>query len=185
MKPPMKDRPAGGEIASIGHLIAGAVSGPPCVCATSDHRVRDARRLHRALIKMLAPFFDEIEQRLNRILHLLARGCRSRRSNCRRRSTRRPAQVLAEFELRLAHSVCQFVEAGGPAVFPLRARLRLKQGGAWISPCSRMRFRRRSGRGHLTRVVRTKFRLRGAGRRPDLRSGSWRRSAGGRFSSRL
>lgn len=57
MKPPMKSTPQAREMASIGHLIAGAVSEAALVCATSDHRVRDARDFTSALIKMLAPFF--------------------------------------------------------------------------------------------------------------------------------
>jgi len=45
------------EMAAIGHLIAGALSEAALVCATSDHRVRDARDFTSALLKMLAPFF--------------------------------------------------------------------------------------------------------------------------------
>ena len=42
----------------IGHLIAVAVSEAALVSATSDHRVRDACNFTRALLKMLAPFFQ-------------------------------------------------------------------------------------------------------------------------------
>ena len=61
MKAPMKKMPHAREMASIGHLIAGAVSEAALVCATSDHRVRDARDFTSALLKMLAPFFQMIE----------------------------------------------------------------------------------------------------------------------------
>jgi AcrR family transcriptional regulator len=44
------------EIAAIGHLVAGALSEAALVCATSSHRVRDARDFTSALLKMLAPF---------------------------------------------------------------------------------------------------------------------------------
>lgn len=58
MKPPMKRTPHARELASIGHLIAGALSEAALVCATSDHRMRDARDFTSALLKMLAPFFQ-------------------------------------------------------------------------------------------------------------------------------
>ncbi len=45
------------EMAAIGHLIAGALSEAALVCASSDHRVRDAHDFTSALLKMLAPFF--------------------------------------------------------------------------------------------------------------------------------
>jgi len=56
MKAPMKKMPHARELASIGHLIAGAVSEAALVCATSNHRVRDARDFTSALLKMLTPF---------------------------------------------------------------------------------------------------------------------------------
>jgi AcrR family transcriptional regulator len=46
------------ELAAIGHLLAGAVSEAALVCATSKHRVRDARDFTTALLRMLAPFFQ-------------------------------------------------------------------------------------------------------------------------------
>jgi AcrR family transcriptional regulator len=62
MKAPMKRTPharvSTREMASIGHLLAGAVSEAALVCATSDHRVRAARDFTSALLKMLAPFFQ-------------------------------------------------------------------------------------------------------------------------------
>jgi AcrR family transcriptional regulator len=48
------------EIAALGHLIAGALSEAALVCATSDHRLRDARDFTSALLKMLAPFFAPV-----------------------------------------------------------------------------------------------------------------------------
>jgi len=44
------------EIAAIRHLLAGAVAEAALVCATSDHRLRDARDLTSALRKMLTQF---------------------------------------------------------------------------------------------------------------------------------
>ena len=44
------------EIAAIRHLLAGAVAEAALVCATSDHRLRDARDLTSALRKMLMQF---------------------------------------------------------------------------------------------------------------------------------
>ena len=58
MKAPMKKTPHAREMAAISHLIAGAVSEAALVCATSDHRVREARDFTSALLKMLAPFFQ-------------------------------------------------------------------------------------------------------------------------------
>jgi AcrR family transcriptional regulator len=61
MKAPMKKMPHAREMAAIGHLIAGALSEAALVCATSDHRVREARDFTSALLKMLAPFVQIIE----------------------------------------------------------------------------------------------------------------------------
>jgi AcrR family transcriptional regulator len=58
MNAPIERTPHAREMAAIGHLIAGAVSEAALVCATSDHRVRDARDFTSALLKMLAPFFQ-------------------------------------------------------------------------------------------------------------------------------
>ena len=58
MKAPMKRTPQAREMAAIGHLIAGALSEAALVCATSAHRVRDARDFTSALLKMLAPFLS-------------------------------------------------------------------------------------------------------------------------------
>jgi AcrR family transcriptional regulator len=62
MKTPMQRtlhaRISARKMAAIGHLIAGAVSEAALVCATSDHRGRDARDFTSALVKMLAPFFQ-------------------------------------------------------------------------------------------------------------------------------
>ena len=57
MKAPVKKTPQAREMAAIGHLIAGALSEAALVCATSKHRVRDARDFTSALLKMLAPLF--------------------------------------------------------------------------------------------------------------------------------
>ena len=46
------------EIAAIRHLLAGAVAEAALVCATSDHRLRDARDLTSALRKMLTQFIQ-------------------------------------------------------------------------------------------------------------------------------
>jgi AcrR family transcriptional regulator len=63
MKAPVERTPlarlSAREMAAIGHLIAGALSEAALVCATSDHRVRAARDFTSALLKMLAPTFNE------------------------------------------------------------------------------------------------------------------------------
>lgn len=46
------------EIAAMRHLLAGAVAEAALVCATSDHRLRDARDLTSALRKMLTQFIQ-------------------------------------------------------------------------------------------------------------------------------
>src|SRR5262249_38378480 len=46
------------EIAAIRHLLAGAVAEAALVCATSDHRLRDARDLTSPLRKMLTQFIQ-------------------------------------------------------------------------------------------------------------------------------
>jgi hypothetical protein len=46
------------EIAAIRHLLAGAVTEAALVCATSAHRLRDARELTSALRKMLTQFIQ-------------------------------------------------------------------------------------------------------------------------------
>jgi AcrR family transcriptional regulator len=45
------------EIDALSHLIAGAITEAALVCAASEHRVRAARDLTAAMLKMLAPFF--------------------------------------------------------------------------------------------------------------------------------
>lgn len=55
----MQHRTAPREIEALGHLVAGALSEAALICATSKHRVRDAKSLTAALQKMLMPFVRE------------------------------------------------------------------------------------------------------------------------------
>lgn len=57
-KTTLRGRASSREIAAIRHLLAGAVAEAALVCATSDHRLRDARDLTSALRKMLTQFIQ-------------------------------------------------------------------------------------------------------------------------------
>lgn len=54
--PTVKARVSDREIEALGHLIAGAMTEAALVCATSENRLRTARDLSAALVKMLAQF---------------------------------------------------------------------------------------------------------------------------------
>ena len=57
-KTTLRGRASSREIAAIRHLLAGAAAEAALVCATSDHRLRDARDLTSALRKMLTQFIQ-------------------------------------------------------------------------------------------------------------------------------
>ena len=52
----LQDRVSAREVKAVSHLVAGALSEAALVCATSKHRVRDARDFTAALLKMLSRF---------------------------------------------------------------------------------------------------------------------------------